>query len=49
MAGMRRKLVELIDKEMDEDRDQVEYTLRNYAEMFFKQRSPAEWKKPAGV
>jgi hypothetical protein len=48
VVGMRQKLLELIDKEMEEDRVQLEYTLRNYAEMFFKQRSPAEWKKAEG-
>ena len=49
MGEMRHKLLDLIDREMDEDKSQVEYALKNYAEMFFKQRNQSEWNKaPTG-
>lgn len=45
VGEMRHKLLELIGKEMEEDKVQVEYALKNYAEMFFKQRNQSEWNK----
>ena len=45
VGEMRHKLLDLIDREMDEDKSQVEYALKNYAEMFFKQRNQSEWNK----
>lgn len=49
VGDMRHKLLDLIDREMDEDKSQVEYALKNYAEMFFKQRNQSEWNKsPTG-
>ena len=39
----RPMLIKLIEKEMEEDKRQVDYALRNYAEMFYKQRSEKEW------
>ena len=41
----RPKLLHLIEREMEEDHQQVEYVLRNYAEMFYKQHSETEWNK----
>ena len=40
---MRPLLAGAIEREMEEDRKMVTYALRNYSEMFWKQRSEHEW------